>query len=409
MALSKRVSFLNFSTSRSVSRATSTILILIVLAAISSAISFAKFDHCRNTNWKAPDSFVHACYSDIPILLVDRQLNTHQWSYSGGERSVEYPVLTGAVMWATAWISPQGNNLLRNYFDINAFFIALLFMLAIFLVWKMRPQYAYLLALSPAVIASLFINWDMWGIVTMLAAILFYDQRKFTVSAAFLGISIATKFFPVLLLLPIAIIFWRRRTLHSFFVYLLLVSGTWLAINLPVMLTTPIGWWRFYKLNLDRQGDWGSIWHALSVLGLPVNHLNYLSLIALLAVVSAFTFYVLEIAVIPSLAEVSFLLLAAILCIGKVYSPQYVLWLVPLAVLALRHKSQLAAFWAWQGGEAIYHIAIWQHLASVQGSQFGLPVSGEALATLLRIATAVIFMTVLVRSSLKDPPSQAQL
>ena len=398
-----------FSPTRSILRVTPALLILVALAAIACAMSFAKFDHCRNSNWKSPDSYVHACYSDIPILLVDRQINTHQWAYKGGEKSVEYPVLTGAVMWITSWMAPQGKELMRNYFDLNALFISMLFVLAILLVWKMRPQYAYLLALSPAVIGSLFINWDLWGIVTMLAAILFFDQRRYALSATLLGISIATKFFPVLLLIPIAIILWRKRRPRTVFGFLLLVSGTWLAINLPVMLTTPVGWWRFYKLNLDRQADWGSLWHALSIFGLPTEHLNYLSLLALFAVMSAFVLYVLKIEFIPTLAEVSFLVLAATLCIGKVYSPQYVLWLVPLGVLAIRGKSQLPAFWAWQAGEVIYHIAIWQHLASVQGSQFGLPASGYALAILLRIATTVIFMAVLIKKALQNPTPQAQI
>lgn len=373
---------------------------LIVLATLSCVLSFAKFDHCRNTNWKSPDSYVHACYSDIPVLLIDRGLNSHQWAYSAGKEAVEYPVLTGAVMWATTWITILDKNSLRNYFDVNIFFISILFIISVLLVWRMRPQFAHLLALSPAVIASLYINWDMWGIVTMLLAVLFFDQRRYSISAILLGVSIATKFFPVLLLLPIAVIFWRMASRKLLFKYVATVTGVWLAINLPVILTTPTGWWRFYSLNLDRQSDWGSLWHALSILGLNFGNLNNLSLIALLLLLSVLVLLVLEMSYTPTLAEVSFIFMAAALCIGKVYSPQYILWLAPLGIIAMRKKSQLGAFWIWQAGEAIYHVAIWQHLAQIQGATFGLPAQGYALATLTRILTTVVFIVVLLRSAL---------
>ena len=393
-------------------RSSSSVKTLIFLAVLASFLSFAKFDHCRNSNWAAPDSYVHACYSDIPILFSARSLDIHQWAYKGGNNAVEYPVVMGAVMWATSWVS--GSHSLRSYFDFNAILIALLFIFSVFVVWKIRPEYAYLSALSPGVLLALYINWDLWGIVTMLLAIYFFDRRKQGLSASFLALSIATKFFPVFLLLPIVFILWRRENVRAIVKYLMITSLVWLAINAPVMLTAPQGWWHFYKLNLERGSDWGSLWYSLSLLGLHIKFLNYLTILTLILVLVAMVVFLLEIKDPPTLAEVSFILLAATLCIGKVYSPQYVLWLVPLAVIALRERSQLFAFWLWQAGEVIYHVAIWQHLALVSGSHFGLPQFGYALASLARIATSIYLLfvlvrVVLVRSRLKPPPPQAQI
>ena len=196
---------------------------------------------------------------------------------------------------------------------------------------------------------------------------------------------------------------------RNFLKYAFTVIGVWLAINLPVILTTPEGWWRFYSLNLKRQSDWGSIWHALSILGINTANLNYLSLIALLVVMSAIVLLIMEISYIPTLAEVSFVVLAASLCIGKVYSPQYVLWLAPLGIIAMRNKRSLGAFWIWQAGEAIYHLAIWQHLAAIQGSNFGLPATGYALATLIRILTTLIFVLALLRTALRNTGPEEQV
>ncbi len=390
-------------------RSSSAAKTLIVLAVLSSLLSFAKFDHCRNTNWAAPDSYVHACYSDIPILLSARSLDSHQWAYKGGSNAVEYPVVMGAVMWATSWIVSDGPHAGRNYFDFNAILIALLFIVSVLVVWKIRPPYAYLFALSPGVIAALYINWDLWGIVTMLLAIYFFDKNRLSLSACLLALSIATKFFPVFLLLPIAIILWRKDSGRKVFKYLLTTSVVWLAINLPVMLTTPKGWWHFYKLNLDRGSDWGSLWYALTLLGVHIRYLNFLTIATLLVVLVAMLVFLLEVERPPKLAEVSFILLAATLCIGKVYSPQYVLWLVPLAVIGLRTRRQLWAFWLWQTGEVIYHLAIWQHLALVSGTHFGLPEGGYALASLIRIASCSYFIALLVRYALKPPVRHAQI
>lgn len=379
---------------------------LILLAILAGLLSFAKFDHCRSSSWAAPDSYVHACYSDIPILYGDRSLDTHKWSYQGGDKAVEYPVVMGTVMWATAWIVPSNGHSLRSYFDFNAVLLALLFVFTVVMVWRIRPEYAYLAALSPGVIVALYINWDLWGIAVMLLAIYYFDRHRFSLSASLLALSIATKFFPVFLLLPVVLILWRQENIRTIVRYIVTTALVWLAINAPVILTTPQGWWHFYKLNLNRGSDWGSLWYALSLLGFHLRFLNFLTLFVLLLVLAAMVFFTLEIKAVPTLADLSFILMAATLCIGKVYSPQYVLWLLPLAVIALRDKSLIPAFWVWQVAEVAYHFAIWQHLALISGSHFGLPATGYALATLARIAATGYFISVLVTYWLNSPQTQ---
>ena len=378
---------------------------VLALAVLASLISFTKFSHCEGTTWATPDQYIHACYSDLPSLYGERGLDRHQWPYSSKTNAVEYPVLTGMVMYATAALvdSPIA------YFNLNALFLALLFIGVVLLVRKIKPEFGYLLPVAPAMIASLYINWDLWAIVTMMLAIYWFDRKSYLYSALAIGISISTKFLPVFLLLPIAFILWRQNRIKELIRYFSTTILIWLAINLPFALTTPSGWWRFYKLNLDRGADWGSLWLAFSQLGLGLTNLNYLSVLLLLIGLTAISVFLFEIRSTPTLASIAFIVLATVMVASKVYSPQYILWLTPLAVIALTSAKDLPAFWIWQGGEIIYHIAIWQHLALVTKAHFGLPASGYALLTLLRIATTIYLIAVLGKRALQARNPQGSL
>jgi uncharacterized membrane protein len=373
---------------------------IIALALFASLISFVKFNHCENSGWATPDQYIHACYSDIPALYGERGLSKGDWAYSNGEDSVEYPVVTGAIMWALAQLTPDSADSTKNYFNLNVFLLALLFILIALIVFRMRPEFAYLTPLAPAAIASLYINWDLWAIISMLGAIYFFDRKKLEISAVALGLSISTKFMPIFLLIPIALIFLRRNQMQAALKYFSITIFTFAVINLPVYLSTPEGWLRFYQLNISRGSDWGSLWYAMSSLGANMPDTNYLAMLLLLAGIAAIALYVLELRNIPSLAALSFIVMATVMCVSKVYSPQYVLWLTPLAVIALIDKRDLYAFWIWQGAELIYHIAIWQHLASVTGAKFGLPLFGYALITLARIFATIYLIAIFVRRGL---------
>ena len=277
-------------------------------------------------------------------------------------------------------------NDIRDYYFVNIFLLALLFIATVILLQRIAP-YGFYYALAPAVIASLFINWDLWAIPSMLLAIYWFDRKRLDYSAIALGVSIATKFFPVLLLLPILVIFMRSN--KSPIRYLAIFAGTWSVINIPVAIANPTGWWHFYKFNLERGPDWGSIWNAVQIFGWNPGTTNYISLIGTLAILAWVAVFLFNLRETPTLAEVSFIVFAAVLVLSKVYSPQYVLWLTTLAVIALNSRRALITFWVWQSAELLYHLAIWQHLASITGAHFGLSQSFYGAISLIRLAAAI--------------------
>ena len=49
------------------------IRVVLLLAVLSSLVSFAKFNYCSSEGWQSPGQYVHACYSDIPALYGERE------------------------------------------------------------------------------------------------------------------------------------------------------------------------------------------------------------------------------------------------------------------------------------------------------------------------------------------------
>ena len=368
--------------------------VVILLAA--GLISFLKFNHCRVNDWASPDNYVHACYTDIPALFAERGLNTNTFPYLSPTNSVEYPPIIGLGNWLISFITPS-ENAFRSFFDINAVIIFILFFISAIIVRQISPSYQYLFPLAPAVIASLFINWDMWAVVSTLLSIYYFDRKKYEVSGIWLGLSIATKFFPIVLLLPIAIIFYRKSHLHLFYRYLFTTAIIWGAINIPIALTHFDGWWRFFKLNLERGADFGSIWYALSLLDVKIPHLDLIYPLLSITLFIGLAIYLLKLPSTPNLAAIALFAVIIFTTAGKVYSPQYILWLTPLAVIALQNSKQLITFWFWQATEITYHLAIWQYLALFSDAQFGLPAGGYALATIIRVIGVCTFAYILMR------------
>lgn len=368
----------------------------VVILLLAAVISFLKFNHCRVNDWASPDNYVHACYTDIPALFSERSLDTNTFPYLSPTNSIEYPPVIGLGNWLISFITPSENSF-RTFFDINALIIIVLFFISAIIVRKISPTYQYLFPLAPAVIASLFINWDMWAVVSTLLAIYYFDKKKYEVSGIWLGVSIATKFFPIVLLLPVAIIFYRSSQIQLFYRYLFTTALFWSAINIPIALIHFDGWWRFFKLNLERGADFGSIWFALSLLDVNVPYLDLIYPLISIGFFIGLAFYLLKLAKLPNLAAVALFALVIFTTVSKVYSPQYILWLTPLAVIALQNRKQLPVFWFWQATEITYHLAIWQYLALFSDAQFGLPAGGYALATLLRVVGVCTFTYILMR------------
>ena len=96
----------------------------------------------------------------------------------------------------------------------------------------------------------------------------------------------------------------------------------------------------------------------------------------------------------PRFGQVAFLVVVAFLLTNKVYSPQYVLWLLPFVVLARPRWRDWLVFTA---GELLYFVAIWWHLAGVLAPGDSSEDRIYWLAVIVRLGTQLGVATLVVR------------
>jgi uncharacterized membrane protein len=99
----------------------------------------------------------------------------------------------------------------------------------------------------------------------------------------------------------------------------------------------------------------------------------------------------------PRFAQVAFLVLAAFLLTNKVYSPQYVLWLIPLAVLA---RPRWRDFLLWQAAEVVYFVSVWWYIHGFSDPDRALPANGYYVVVVLHLVALATYAALVVRDVL---------
>ena len=285
------------------------------------------------------------------------------------QHPVEYPALTGLIMWLLSFLVSPSQTAIFDYYRITAAFQIVLFAISSYLIYKIvGKKYAYYFILAPAVLYSLNRNWDIWAIAAMLISVYLFEKKRYYLSAILLAISIATKFFPIVLMLPIMIIFIRNKQILAFAKYSVITLISWLIINLPFALINFDGWAYFYKFSAERGLGSASFYEITNMLFSQIkyssNHFYLLNLLVFFAV----TLYLFKLKTIPSLSESSFFVMFSFILFNKQYSMQYVIWLTSLAVLTLAYISKknrevlIYLYLLWQVFELAFQYSFFQRI-----------------------------------------------
>jgi uncharacterized membrane protein len=344
---------------------------LIVASLAGSSLGLLSKAACRAGAWNIGlEQYQAHCYTDIYPLYFGEGLWHGQVPYLNHQ--VEYPVIIGAAMQAAAWVvHPVTDPYVRGreFFDVTIAALALCAIAGVlataYLAGRSRRWTALLVALSPGLILASFINWDLIAMALTMLAMASWAARRGVLAGVLFGLAVATKFYPIVLIGALFLLCLRAGRMRAFWVTAGSAAAAWLVVNVPVAILAPAGWSRFYRLNSTRGADWGSIWYFFEaehwpVLGsLKLGTLNLVSLLLFLIAAGLIAVLVLAAPRRPRVAQVFFLILAAFLLVNKVWSPQYVIWLVPLVVLA---RPRLWSYLVWQVAEVGYFYAIWAYL-----------------------------------------------
>ncbi|WP_313675146.1 glycosyltransferase family 87 protein [Mycolicibacterium sp.] len=394
----------------------------------------------RVANWDNQRAYYELCYSDTVPLYSAELLNQGKFPYksswleldsegkprkqydgSTAVRYMEYPVLTGvyqyvsmslaktytAVAKATKLPVLNGVAEVVMFFNIAAFGLALCWLATVWATAMLagrRVWDAALVAASPILIFQIFTNFDALATALATGGLLAWARRRPTLAGVLIGMGVAAKLYPALFLLPLLVLGVRTGRLADAVRTSAIAAITWILINAPVILLYPRGWSEFFRLNTRRSQDMDSIFNVVrSFTGWPGLDagLGFWEPPLLLNAVVAVLFGSCCAAIIyiawtapqrPRVAQLAFLVVAAFLLVNKVWSPQFSLWLVPLAVLALPHRRLLLA---WMAVDALVWVPRMFYLYGEQNK--GLPEQWFTATVLLRDLAVVGLVILVVR------------
>ncbi len=377
--------------------------IVLMLGAVGKA--------CRGF-WHDPLSFV--CHSDIRALYDRRGMDRDLFPYLHGELIVttqdeplryglrpvdganEYPVLTGILMWLPSLVADSKDTyLLASIVLLAPFGLATAWLLG-----RITGRRALLFSASPLLALYAFHNWDLAVVAASVAGFWCWRRGRSIAGAVWFGIGGALKLYPLLFLLPLVLERLHAGDRRGAIRAGATGVGTFVLINLPLLLLSPSGWAVAYRFQALRKPNYDSLWGVLgTTFELDQGTITTLSTLAVIVVLVVVVWETERRArredrypFLPACAA----LLAGFLLASKVHSPQYALWLLPLFVLV---RVRLGWYLLFVAGNvvmylAIFGVSVWSiHARDVL-------VTGSVWA---RTATLLILVAAFLRAPAADP------
>lgn len=370
-------------------------------------LGYAQKSPCRNHPWAVhyhdPTGNAYAderlCYTDTFRLYRSEGLAAGSVPYL--QHPVEYPVLIGAAMELASLAAARAPADRRNvvFYDITCLMLAIAAIAALLatIPCANRIQDVAFFALSPVLALMAFINWDLLAVAFTAFALLAWNRGRPVWTGIWLGLGIATKLYPIVLLVPLAAFCWRTRRLRDFSRAAAAATCAWCAVSLPVWFAAPTNFLFFYRLNSRRGATYSTSWYALERL------LHHTFSVRTVDVLSGFSFAILLSVVVlialrapraPSFASLSFLAVSAFLLTNKVYSPQYALWLFPLSILA---QPGVLAQIVFQAAQVFSYVLTFFYWLRIDGSAAGIGYAPFGASVVLRDAALLFAAGIVVR------------
>ncbi|ACU40828.1 hypothetical protein KCV87_20800 [Actinosynnema pretiosum subsp. pretiosum] len=345
---------------------------LVLLCGLTLLAGFANKDRCTGPEFDQwgrtqPDYDVRnkeeVCYSDIQHLWIGRDVDRHVFPYVHGSITpkgvlvggvVEYPVLTGLLIWGGAIFAHNDAEFLL----FSALLMAPFGLATGWLLGKLARWRALLWAVGPPLVLYAYHNWDL-PVVFCAVAAAYVVQRgwgrrgadrplldRALVASVLLGLGFAFKIYPAIFVLPLALhVLTAQRGRYDVVgaVKVALASiVTVVVVNLPFAIFGLEGWKASFAFQGMRRVDitTNSVWYwsmrpfmsddAMQAIVGVLSPMTMLISFGLACWIGWLRFT--REGVYPWI-PVSAAMLCGFLLLHKVHSPQYTLWLVPMLVL----------------------------------------------------------------------------
>jgi uncharacterized membrane protein len=368
------------------------------------------------------------CYSDIQHLWLGREIDEHVFPYVTGSitpegqlvgGTVEYPVLTGLLIWAGAVNASDDGGFLLG----SALLMAPFGLLTGWLLGRLARWRALVWALGPPVVLYAFHNWDL-PVVACAAGAVFAVHGWRTgrpladrgvVAAVLLGLGFAFKLYPGAFVLPLALyvltaskpgaLDWRAALRVA-----VAAAVTVALVNLPFALGGYEGWRASFTFQQLRKVDLttNSVWYWGFRPESDPDNVAFQSTMDWLSPTLVLLSFAVAVAVgwwrwrregVYPWIGVSAAMLCGFLLLHKVHSPQYTLWLLPFFVL-------LPVPWRWVAGylavDVIMGVGIFRWFYTLKtgvgvGIYEGFAAQAVAIGVWGRAALLVVLFVVFLR------------
>lgn len=323
------------------------------------------------------------CYSDLAVMWSDRGIGHHVFPYlqtlpptGRGPITVEYPVLAGVLLWLLSLpVDTYQEFVWLATSVMGACAVAITTIL-----YRTVGHLTWLWAAAPALVLYLSYNLDAAPALCTVAALAMLTGRNASTvgrgrivgAAALLAVGAGLKLYPLLFIGPLCL--WLLRgdpgndqTLLTARVKrsslaLLVGFGGFIAINLPFALANLDGWLEPFRFQAARGIDPStmSIWYYIgsAVPAVPAAALMTLATVSTavgLACILAASWWMTRDTRPFPLVGSSVAVLATYLVLNKVFSPQYIIWLLPLVLVLGVHAGWALAYllidavlyWSW--------------------------------------------------------------
>jgi uncharacterized membrane protein len=220
-----------------------------------------------------------------------------------------------------------------------------------------------LVGASPLLLGNLMLSrFDLWAAALTIGAVAAMLWERRATSAVVLGAAIATKLFPAVLV-PLGLVwFWRRAGARKAVTWAALVVATCAAVFLPFLVVAPSGVWHSITVQLDRPLQiesfgaevliaehlaFGTTVHVFSTMSQNVSGpgaraAEILSGAAqVVALLTVWLLYTRGPQTRERLVAYAAAAVTAFVAFGKVLSPQFLVWLIPLVPLVRSRLAQV--------------------------------------------------------------------